>query len=121
MKRLLVQSLQFLTVLLFSVHLYLKCVHFQKLSSFLDIVHTFLCLTGLVELFDDFGQSRKVTLVKTQLAQLREEEEREDYKKEGREEDGERGDGEREDYRGGQERRRGRMEKEEKERGKRKE
>ena len=28
-----------------------------------------------MELFDDFGQSREVTLVKTQLAQLREEEE----------------------------------------------
>ena len=76
MKRLLVQSLQFLTVLLFGVHLYLKCVHFQKLCSFLDVVHTFLCLAGLVELFDHFGQSREVTLVKTQLTQLREEEER---------------------------------------------
>ena len=61
---------------MFGVHLYLKCVHFQKLCSFLDVVHTFLCLTGLVELFDDFGQTREVTLVKTQLAQLREEEER---------------------------------------------
>ena len=93
MKRLLVQSLQFLTVLLFGVHLYLKCVHFQKLSSFLDVVHTFLCLTGLVELFDDFGQTRKVTLVKTQLAQLREEEEqritKRTRKKEGRVEKGE--------------------------------
>ena len=29
-----------------------------------------------MELFDDFGQTREVTLVKTQLAQLREEEER---------------------------------------------
>ena len=76
MERLLVQSLQFLTVLLFGVHLYLKCVHFQKLCSFLDIVHPFRRLAGLVELFDDFGQSREVTLVKTQLTQLREEEER---------------------------------------------
>ena len=68
-----------------------------------------------MELFDDFGQTRKVTLVETQLAQLREEEEREDYrtrKEEG--EDGEREEGEREDYRGEQERRRGRMGKEEK-------
>ena len=95
MERLLVQSLQFLTVLLFGVHLYLKCVHFQKLCSFLDVVHTFLRLTGLVELFDDFGQTREVTLVETQLAQLREEEEGRitgGNKKEGREEDGERGD-----------------------------
>ena len=93
MERLVIQSLQFLTVLLFGVHLYLKCVHFKKLSSFLDVVHTFLRLAGLVELFDDFGQTREVTLVKTQLAQLREEEEQMitgGTRKEGGE-DGERG------------------------------
>ena len=93
-----------------------------------------------MELFDDFGQTREVTLVKTQLAQLREEEERRitgGTRKEG--EDGKRGEvgrrgritggtrkeggggwgkrrsrKKREDYRGDKKGGRGRMRKEEK-------
>ena len=118
MERLLIQSLQFLTVLLFGVHLYLKCEHFKKLSSFLDVVHTFLRLAGLVELFDDFGQTREVTLVKTQLAQLREDEEQRitgGDKKGGRGGWGKRRSRKkREDYRGDKKRGRGRMGKEKK-------
>ena len=70
-ERLFVQCLQLLVVLLLSVHLYFKCVHLEELRSFLDIVHTVLRLAGLVQLFDDLGQTGVFTLVKAQLTKLR--------------------------------------------------
>ena len=70
-----------------------------------------------MELFDDFGQTREVTLVKTQLAQLREEEERRitgGTRKEGGGGWGKKSRKKREDYRGDKKGGRGRMGKEEK-------
>ena len=70
MEGLLIESLQLLVVLLFSVHLNLQGIDLEQLCALLHVVHSIHREAGLMQLLDYPCQTSVVPTVKAQLTKL---------------------------------------------------